>query len=70
MKPDKTEPLVKLQPCLKDILTWISSNFLLFNSDKTEVIVFCPKHGLADFTLASSTTVKNLGVIFDQDMFF
>ena len=38
-----------------------------------EVIVFGPKHlrnGLTGFTLASSTAVKNLGVIFDQDMSF
>ena len=49
------------------------SNVLLINSAKTEVIVFSSKHlrnRLADFTLASSTTVKNLGVIFDQDMLF
>lgn len=57
-------------------MTW---NFLLLNSDKIEVIVLGPKNlnklsndlvtrdGLA---LASSTTVGNLGVIFDQDMTF
>ena len=53
---------------------------LLLNSDKTEVIVFGPKHlrntlsndlaNLDGITLASSTTVRNLGVIFDQDMSF
>ncbi len=58
----------------------MSCNFLLLNSDKTEVIVLGPKHlrnslsndivVLGDITLASSTTVRNLGIIFDQDLFF
>ena len=49
----------------------ITSNFLLLNLDKKEVIVFHPKHfknGIADFMLVSSTTVRNLLVIFDQDV--
>ncbi|TWW59183.1 RNA-directed DNA polymerase from mobile element jockey [Takifugu flavidus] len=43
MKPEETEKLVKLQTCLKDIKTWMSSNFLLLNSGKTEVMVFGPE---------------------------
>ncbi|TWW57364.1 hypothetical protein D4764_07G0000830 [Takifugu flavidus] len=42
MKPEETEKLVKLQTCLKDIKTWRSSNVLLLNSGKTEVMVFGP----------------------------
>lgn len=34
--------LVKLWACLKDIKSWMTSDFLL-NSDETEVIVFGPK---------------------------
>ena len=80
MKPDETNQLTKLQACLKDIKTWMTCNFLLLNSDKTEVIVLGPKHlrntlsndiaTLDGITLASSTTVRNLGVIFDQDLSF
>ncbi|XP_054875006.1 uncharacterized protein LOC129350900 [Amphiprion ocellaris] len=80
MKPNETNQLARLQDCLKDIKTWMTYNFLLLNSDKTEVIVFGPKHlrellskhiaTLDGITLASSTTVRNLGVIFDQDMSF
>ena len=50
----------------------------MLNSDKTEVIVLGPEHirdslssntvNLHSITLASSTTVRNLGVIFDQDL--
>ena len=80
MEPDEPNQLSRLKVCLKDIKTWMICNFLLLNSDKTEVIVFGPKHlrdtlsndiaTLDGITLASSTTVRNLGVIFDQEMTF
>uniref|UniRef100_A0AAQ6IH18 Reverse transcriptase domain-containing protein n=1 Tax=Anabas testudineus TaxID=64144 RepID=A0AAQ6IH18_ANATE len=78
MKPGETNQLVKLQECLKDIKAWMTSNFLLLNPDKTEVILFGPKNlrdtmskhilTIDDIVLASSNTVRNLGVIFDQDI--
>ncbi|TWW53028.1 hypothetical protein D4764_0258600 [Takifugu flavidus] len=43
MKPEETEKLVKLQTRLKDIKSWMPSNFLLLNSGKTEVMVFGPE---------------------------
>ena len=80
MKPGETNQLIKLQACLTDIKNWMTSNFLLLNSDKTEVIVLGPKHlrnslisdttTLDGITMASSSTVRNLGVMFDQDMSF
>ena len=72
MKLEESEPLAKLQGWFKDIKTWMSFNFLLLNLDKTEVIVGSKhlRNGLADFTLATSTTVKNVLVIFNQDMSF
>jgi len=58
----------------------MAANFLLLNSDKTEVIVFIPENlrnmvsnqtlTLDGITLASSNTVGNLGLIIDQDMSF
>uniref|UniRef100_A0A3Q3K2M1 Reverse transcriptase domain-containing protein n=1 Tax=Monopterus albus TaxID=43700 RepID=A0A3Q3K2M1_MONAL len=80
MKPNESGQLVKLQACLKDIKAWMTCNFLLLNSDKTEVIVLGPENlrnllsnhivTLIDIALSSSTTVRNLGVIFDQNMSF
>ncbi|KAI3360336.1 hypothetical protein L3Q82_014651 [Scortum barcoo] len=70
LEPDKTDQLLKLQACLKDIKAWMTRNFLLLNSDKTEVILLGPKHLRNTFSpkialldginWASSTTVRNL----------
>ncbi|XP_072251172.1 uncharacterized protein [Leuresthes tenuis] len=80
MKPDETYRLVRLQACLKDIKTWMTQNCLLLNSDKTEVVLFGPERfreklssyivTLDGISLASSSTVRNLGVIFDQNLSF
>ncbi|MDF4341033.1 reverse transcriptase family protein [Vibrio parahaemolyticus] len=80
MKPEESNQLTKLHNCLKDIKTWMSTNFLMLNSDKTEVIVLGPKQlrdslsddivSLDGIALASATTIRNLGVIFDQDLSF
>ena len=43
MKPDKTNQLVRLQACLKVIETWMTQNFLILNSDKTDVVIFGPE---------------------------
>ena len=58
----------------------MTRNFLMLNTDKTEVIVLGPEHlrnkltndvaTLNGIALASSSSVKNLGVVFDQDMSF
>ncbi|XP_075330633.1 uncharacterized protein LOC142388967, partial [Odontesthes bonariensis] len=80
IKPDETNRLVRLQACLKDIKTWMTQNCLLLNSDKTEVVIFGPERfreklssyivTLDGISLASSSTVRNLGVIFDQNLSF
>ena len=79
-KPNETNKISKLQACLQDIKIWMTRNFLLLNSDKTEVIVLGPKHlrkqlvndtvTLNDISLTSALTVRNLGVIFDQNLSF
>ena len=40
-----------LLDCLEDIKVWMSNNFLQFNSDKTEVIIFGPPKSIS--TVAS-----------------
>ncbi|TWW62918.1 Fibroblast growth factor 17 [Takifugu flavidus] len=79
MKPEETEKLEKLQTCLKDINSWMSSNFLLLNPGKTEVMVFGPEPlrdrldhmiTLDGISLTSSLSVRNLEVTFDQNLSF
>ena len=80
LKPEESKHLVQLQQCLKNIKAWMTQNFLLLNSDKTEVISLGPKHlrerlsdqivTLDDISLAPSSTWWKLGVIFEQDMSF
>jgi len=79
IKPEESNQLTKLQPCLKDIKTWMTCNFLMLNSDATEVVLLGPEHlrnqsdevvSVDDIALASNTSVKNLCVIFNQDLSF
>ena len=78
--PDDKIKLSKIEDCIKDIKDWMSSNFLLLNSDKTEVLLLGPKAArnklsnltlkLNNFSVAPSSSVKSLGVIIDPDLSF
>ncbi|KAL6458600.1 hypothetical protein MHYP_G00320720 [Metynnis hypsauchen] len=77
-KPDDKIKLSKIGDCVKDIKDWMLSNFLLLNSDKTEVLLLGPEAArnklsnltLNNFSVASNTSVKNLGVVIDADLSF
>ncbi len=38
-RPDETSKLSKLTECVKNIKDWMTNNFLLLNSDKTEILL-------------------------------
>ncbi len=68
-----------LTECVKNIKDWMTSHFLLLNSDKTEILLIGPKNStqnLLDHNLqldgctVTSTTVTNLGVILDSNLSF
>uniref|UniRef100_A0AAR2IX88 Reverse transcriptase domain-containing protein n=1 Tax=Pygocentrus nattereri TaxID=42514 RepID=A0AAR2IX88_PYGNA len=60
-KPDDKIKLGKIEDCIKDIKDWMSNNFLLLNSDKTEVLLLGPK--LARDRQSNSTLkLNNLSV--------
>ncbi len=70
-RPDETSKLSKLTECVKNIKDWMTNNFLLFNSDKTEMLLIGPKNTLQnllyynlqlDGCTVTTSTVKNLGV--------
>ena len=66
------------EDCLADISSWMCSNMLKLNEDKTEVMLFAPKHRVKDLqdchltfggnVVTSSECVKNLGVYFDKTL--
>ncbi len=74
-------PKSTISVCVQDIKTWLNSNFLKLNMDKTEIIIIgIPSLTIkvpADFTcditgtlIAPSSTVRNLGVMFDPSLSF
>ncbi len=66
--------------CIVDIKKWKTSNFLLLNSEKTEVFIIRPKSPTSNnlehrltldgCSLDSSSSVRNLGVLFDSNLSF
>ncbi len=78
-RPDETSKLSKLTECVKNVKDWMTNNFLLLNSDKTEILLIGPNNSaqnLLDYNLqldgcpVTSSTVKNLGVILDSNLSF
>ena len=72
----------KLETCLEELKSWLISNGLKLNDDKSEFLLLGSKHMLRKVDYQSchlhigktcitpSKTARNLGVIFDQEMSF
>ncbi len=77
-RPDDPTVAARISGCLADILAWMKEHHLQLNLAKTELLVFPATPTLQpDFTiqLGSSTitpsaSVRNLGVIFDDQLTF
>uniref|UniRef100_A0A8C1SEN9 Reverse transcriptase domain-containing protein n=1 Tax=Cyprinus carpio TaxID=7962 RepID=A0A8C1SEN9_CYPCA len=77
-RPGETYQFEKLTECIVDIKNWMTSNFLLLNSEKTEVLIIGPKSSacndlerclsLDGCSVNSSSSVRNLGVLFDSNL--
>ncbi len=76
----ETHQIEKLMECIVDIKNWMTSNVLLLNSEKTEVIIMGHKNHTSNnlehcltldgCSLYSSSSVRNLGVLFDSNLSF
>ncbi len=69
--------LTPLLNCLRDIKSWMASNFLKFNDNKTEIIFFGQTEYLASvnvnlgpLAVYNKVVVKNVGVWFDRELKF
>ena len=72
------DAITRLENCVTEVKAWMGHNLLKLNDDKTELIVFAPKHrlrhcqsislNLGEYTIIPSLHVRNLGVVFDQTM--
>ncbi|KAI2667356.1 putative RNA-directed DNA polymerase from transposon BS [Labeo rohita] len=78
-RPDDTSELSKLTECVKNVKDWMTNNFLLLNSNKTEILLIGPKNNTQnlltynlqlDGCTVTSTTVKSLGVTLDSNLSF
>ncbi len=73
--PLKKKDAFSIKPlllCLDDIKAWMALNFLNFNENKTEVMVFGPNGSpssvdLGPLALYMKPTVSNLGFKMDSD---
>ncbi len=54
-RPDETSKLSKLTECVKNVKDWMTNNFLLLNSDKTEILLIGPKniHKISRITICN-----------------
>ncbi len=71
--------LAELTECITNLKDWMTNHFLLLQSDKTNILLIGPKNNtqnLLDHNLqldgcpVPSSTVKNLGVVLDSNLYF
>ncbi len=78
-RPGKIHQIEKLMECIVNIKKWMTNNFLLLNSEKT-VLIIGPKTPTSNnlehcltldgCSVDSSSSVRNLGVLFDTNLSF
>ncbi|XP_028428582.1 leucine-rich repeat and calponin homology domain-containing protein 1 [Perca flavescens] len=61
--------------CVSSIKDWLATNYLQINSNKTETLIFAPDHKiplikqhLGSLGPSVKSSLRNLGVVFDQAM--
>ena len=65
-----------IDSCIRDVFSWMTSNKLSFNLNKTEYLLFYSNNAnlpvniinLSSNTISPNDSLKNLGVIFQMDL--
>ena len=75
LKSDEVDRQSVLNNCLNAIRIWMANHFLQLNADKTAVLIIANLHSvirknLGALSSSSQSSLRNLGVIFDQSMSF
>ena len=75
----KTETILRVEMCLCEILIWMHTNMLKFNSDKTEMKIFASNKNevssqeiiinIGNADIKPSLIVRNLGAMLDSKMY-
>ncbi len=58
------------QNVFKNVKDWMTNNFLLLHSDKTEILLIGPKQYTESCRLQFASKICNLGVILDSNLSF
>ena len=79
MQEDMDNAVSNIQRCIEDISIWMKENFPKLNDDKIEVFAFgswqqmskipIPGVLIGDSLISSASSVRNLGGLFDTEMF-
>uniref|UniRef100_A0A3Q2GIX4 Reverse transcriptase domain-containing protein n=1 Tax=Cyprinodon variegatus TaxID=28743 RepID=A0A3Q2GIX4_CYPVA len=74
-KTSEVHKLHSLMNCLSRIQQWLNDNYLALNTDKTETLIIASdsaipdiKQHLGDLCSSAKSSLRNLGVIFDEGM--
>jgi hypothetical protein len=74
---ESNSTITMIENCLNDLDTWMSTNKLKLNKDKTELLILSSKHSLqkclptlrfGSDCIKHSVSARNIGVIFDSTL--
>ncbi|XP_073330272.1 uncharacterized protein [Pagrus major] len=80
LQPNDPSQIQNLETCVSRIKIWMSQNFLMLNTAKTDLLVIKPNNykyfsdslclNIDGCSISESTHIRNLGVIFDPTLTF
>ena len=80
LQPNDPSHIQNLESCVRRIKTWMSQNFLMLNTAKTDLLVIKPNNykyfseslclNIDGCSISESTHIRNLGITFDPTLTF